>query len=49
MVEEVSNIASKLYKKASDCEKERMYELCRKGLELEIMLLDEAYYSNIPQ
>ncbi|MGL9758815.1 MAG: TenA family protein [Wolbachia sp.] len=49
VVEEIGDITSRLYKKASDCEKERIYELCRKGLELEIMFLDEAYYSNIPQ
>ncbi len=47
VVEEVSDITNKLYKKASDCEKKRMYEFFKKGLELEIMFWDEAYYSNI--
>ncbi len=45
MMDEVTNITNMLYKKASNCEKKRMYEFFRKGLELEIMFWDEAYYS----
>ncbi|WP_341812940.1 TenA family protein [Wolbachia endosymbiont (group A) of Cephus spinipes] len=47
VIDEVTDITNKLYKKASDCEKKRMYEFFKKGLELEMMFWDEAYYSNI--
>jgi thiaminase/transcriptional activator TenA len=47
-IDEVTNVTNKLYEKAGDCEKKRMCEIFRKGMELEVVFWDEMYYFNTP-
>lgn len=42
-IDEFTNVTNKFYKKAGDCEKRRMHEFFKRGLELEIMFWDEMY------
>lgn len=42
-IDEFTNVTNKFYKKAGDCEKRRMHEFFKRGLELEILFWDEMY------
>lgn len=42
-IDEFTNVTNKFYKKAGDCEKRRMHEFFKRGLELEILFWDEIY------
>ncbi|WP_395462994.1 TenA family protein [Wolbachia endosymbiont of Cantharis cryptica] len=47
MIDEVTKIMNKLYKKSSNDERKNMLEFFRNGLELELAFWDELYYSDI--
>lgn len=42
-IDEFTNVTNKFYEKAGDCEKRRMHEFFKRGLELEILFWDEMY------
>ncbi|WCR58159.1 TenA family protein [Wolbachia endosymbiont of Ctenocephalides felis wCfeJ] len=49
MMDDVTKIMNKLYKKYSNDERKNMLEFFRNGLELELAFWDEIYYFDIPQ
>lgn len=42
-INQVTDVANNLYAKAGDCERKKMREFFKRGLELEIMFWDEMY------
>ncbi|OCA06328.1 TENA/THI-4 family domain protein [Wolbachia endosymbiont of Trichogramma pretiosum] len=42
-INQVTDVANNLYAKAGDCERKKMSEFFKRGLELEIMFWDEIY------